>query len=85
MNNARFIAACQTDKKRTQKARLIRKYQQCPYCGVNLTKQNRSIEHVIPKSSGVRHVNHRSNLILCCIDCNRKRGNQITIPAMNGV
>ena len=44
---------------------------QCVYCGV---KKNLTIDHVIPKSRGC--TNLWTNLVTCCSNCNRQKGNR---------
>lgn len=68
-------------KKKKARARMMRKYQQCPYCNCNLTKENRSIDHVIPKVLLNRGANDRQNLKLCCKSCNSKKGERFLVPA----
>jgi len=60
----------------------MRRYQQCPYCGVNLTKESRSIDHLIPKVLLSRGANDMRNLKLCCKPCNAKKGEQLLVPTM---
>lgn len=45
----------------------------CIYCGVKLTKENATADHIVPISKGGN--NTQINLIVCCKDCNSERGN----------
>lgn len=48
----------------------------CVHCGhVFFTKENLSVDHVIPLSRGGK--NHKTNFVPACIDCNCKRGNTV--------
>lgn len=49
----------------------------CHYCGQNMKKhgnekRSATLDHVIPKSKG--GVNARWNLVLCCMQCNTRKG-----------
>lgn len=46
-------------------------------CGVRLTKDNWSIDHVIPVSRGGS--NNTKNLRACCISCNSRKGARIAV------
>lgn len=46
----------------------------CYYCEVELTKDNRSVDHVIPLALGGAH--HISNLVPSCIPCNSSKGDR---------
>ena len=41
----------------------------CPYCEINIAF---TIDHIIPKCLGGK--NTLDNLILCCLNCNSKKG-----------
>ena len=43
----------------------------CVYCGVN---KNLTIDHVMPKSRGGSNL--WTNLVTCCMNCNRKKSNK---------
>jgi hypothetical protein len=45
----------------------------CYYCGVRLTKDNYSIDHLFPKSRGGK--NEANNKKACCKECNSEKGN----------
>lgn len=47
----------------------------CVYCGVKLTKRNRTQDHVIPRSKGGGQLG-RTNLAPCCQDCNWDKADQ---------
>lgn len=44
----------------------------CWYCGVTLTNETRTVDHVIPKSQGGK--NTKENLTSCCEPCNQQKG-----------
>jgi 5-methylcytosine-specific restriction endonuclease McrA len=46
----------------------------CPYCGVELTVQNRSVDHIHPMCYG-QGANIRECVIGCCQFCNRSKNN----------
>lgn len=45
---------------------------ECQYCG---SKQDLTIDHVIPRSKGGQDI--WENLVACCIKCNLKKGNKL--------
>lgn len=47
---------------------------QCQYCLKNLTKQDATLDHIIPKSRGGK--NNWNNVVLCCKKCNDKKGSR---------
>ena len=50
---------------------LLNELQTCPYCGCDLTMDNRVLDHMDPLSlDGVHGV---SNLIVCCATCNKEK------------
>lgn len=50
-----------------------RKEPRCLYCGTILDDLNATTDHIIPISKGGN--NSQVNLVVCCKDCNSKRGN----------
>lgn len=44
----------------------------CAYCGKKLTRQNATLDHVIPLSRGGD--DSRRNLVWCCKKCNKEKG-----------
>lgn len=66
----------------------------CPYCGVKMflpcknkdgeTKtfpDTATFDHIIPTSKG--GTNQQSNLLLCCADCNSRKGNSSLVELMH--
>lgn len=47
----------------------------CYYCNVFLSKQEATVDHVVPKSLG--GLNHPSNYVISCKPCNDNKGNNI--------
>jgi 5-methylcytosine-specific restriction endonuclease McrA len=45
----------------------------CPYCGIKITRQNRSIDHLEPLSGDGYH--SVDNIIVCCRSCNTHKLN----------
>ena len=52
----------------------IRDKGKCQYCGKKLSKSEKTIDHVIPKSRGGE--NSWENVVLCCKKCNKKKGDK---------
>ena len=46
----------------------------CAYCGIKLTEENATIDHIIPKNKG--GTNCFENLIPSCNNCNGAKGNK---------
>jgi 5-methylcytosine-specific restriction endonuclease McrA len=44
----------------------------CQYCGTPFSRNELSIDHVIPRSYGGKSL--WENVVCCCISCNRKKG-----------
>lgn len=53
----------------------VRDNGQCGYCLRRLNLQDSTIDHIIPRSRGGKHI--WENLILCCKKCNTKKGNKL--------
>lgn len=49
----------------------LRTARRCWYCGVRITVDNRSIDHVVPKS--LNGSNGRVNKVVACIPCNGRK------------
>lgn len=47
----------------------------CGYCGKQLTTQNCTIDHIIPKSKGGE--SSWENMVTSCKDCNTRKGNSL--------
>jgi 5-methylcytosine-specific restriction endonuclease McrA len=54
---------------------LLRDRNMCQYCQVVLTAGELTLDHVIPRSRG--GLSTWENLVACCHDCNRRKGNQM--------
>lgn len=46
----------------------------CQYCSKQLTKQNFTLDHIVPVSQGGKKV--WQNIVTCCIACNQRKGNK---------
>ncbi len=65
--------------KRSKTRQLLQQYgNRCCWCGKQMTKSERTIEHLVPKSLG--GTNAISNLRLACFTCNNSRGNNLLPP-----
>jgi 5-methylcytosine-specific restriction endonuclease McrA len=54
---------------------LLRDRNTCQYCQKVLTAAELTLDHVIPRSRG--GASSWENLVACCRDCNRRKGNQM--------
>ena len=52
----------------------IRDEGQCQYCGIEMTKANFTLDHIIPSSQGGKKA--WNNIVACCKRCNQKKGNK---------
>jgi len=59
--------------KYTRKGVFKRDNLKCQYCGKPGTKNNMTLDHVIPRSRGGG--NSSENVVTCCMPCNAKKGN----------
>lgn len=53
---------------------LLRDQYQCQYCGVQCSKLNATIDHIIPKSKAGKTT--WENTVTACAQCNMKKGNK---------
>jgi 5-methylcytosine-specific restriction endonuclease McrA len=58
---------------------LLRDRNSCQYCGFVLPSSELTLDHVIPRSRG--GLSTWENLVACCHQCNRKKGNQMPVEA----
>jgi 5-methylcytosine-specific restriction endonuclease McrA len=54
---------------------LLRDRNACQYCSVVLTAGELTLDHVVPRSRG--GLSTWDNLVACCHNCNRRKGNQM--------
>ena len=54
---------------------LLRDRNTCQYCGSVLNSNEMTLDHVLPRSKG--GLSTWENLVACCHDCNRRKGNQL--------
>ena len=54
---------------------LLRDRNTCQYCQKVLTAAELTLDHVVPRSRG--GASSWENLVACCKDCNRRKGNQM--------
>ncbi len=54
---------------------LLRDRNACQYCGVVLPAVELTLDHVLPRSRG--GLSTWENLVACCHECNRKKGNAL--------
>jgi hypothetical protein len=62
---------------------LIRDNYTCQYCGVIFDTNELTYDHVIPKSiwPGSDSPTNWTNIVTCCVKCNRKKGNKTPAQA----
>src|ERR1035437_6774406 len=51
----------------------------CRYCGIPLTKENRTLDHILPKSKGGKGFH---NFVSACRACNYLKGNKLVSPLL---
>lgn len=51
----------------------------CQYCSIKLDSETATIDHVLPRCKGGRH--EWTNIVTCCLRCNRKKGNRTPTEA----
>jgi len=56
----------------------IRDNRTCAYCGKICSDDEITVDHIIPKSKGGKW--SWENLVTCCLECNRKKKNNIWVP-----
>jgi len=56
---------------------LLRDRNTCQYCGVVLSSGELTLDHVVPRSRGGS--SSWENLVACCHECNRRKGNHLLI------
>jgi len=57
----------------------IRDDYKCQYCGKRLTPDQLTWDHVLPRARGGK--TEWTNIVTCCIQCNRKKGGRIPSEA----
>ena len=67
-------------KSRKRRAALFKRTNCCYWCGVILTLDSSTLDHVIPLSRG--GLDGLNNIVLACEPCNIKRGN--SMPELTG-
>lgn len=55
----------------------------CYYCGKVLTKKDITMDHIVPLSQGGKSV--KSNLVICCRECNIKKKDMDFIEWLNQI
>jgi len=55
---------------------------QCRYCGTSLSNETANMDHVTPWANGGK--TKGKNLVSCCRDCNKAKGNQTWEPKTIG-
>lgn len=58
---------------------LLRDRNTCQYCARVLPSAELTLDHVVPRSRG--GMSTWENLVACCQECNRKKGNQLLVEA----
>jgi 5-methylcytosine-specific restriction endonuclease McrA len=62
-------------KSRKIRSRLLQLDPSCKYCGVELTLETSTLDHVIPRSKGGK--TEGGNLVLACKTCNGNKADKI--------
>ena len=60
------------DYSKWKKNQVLKQGGLCWYCGVWLNFCRTNVEHIKPRSKG--GTNHKSNLVISCASCNKKKG-----------
>lgn len=68
------------NKSRTFKKRLFKRSNLCNWCGIALTRDTATLDHVIPLARG--GLDNMNNVVLACQPCNQKRG--CDMPELKG-
>ena len=68
----RNIKRINTHAQLSRKNIFLRDKGQCQYCSIQVTSKSATIDHIIPRSRGGRHV--WENVVIACIPCNQKKG-----------
>ncbi|MCS7088737.1 MAG: HNH endonuclease [Thermoflexales bacterium] len=58
----------------SRKALLLRDNYTCQYCGAQPSRDQLTIDHVVPRSRGGR--TEWENVVIACATCNRRKGNR---------
>lgn len=67
----------QKENRRQRIEKMFQDFPNCFYCGVLLHKENRSLDHRMPRSRGGSTC--PSNLVTACKECNQQKGNSIPV------
>ncbi|SRR3990167_1381394 len=51
----------------------------CQYCSIPVSRQDFTVDHVIPRSNGGK--TEWSNIVICCVECNRFKKNRTPLQA----
>jgi 5-methylcytosine-specific restriction endonuclease McrA len=71
--NQAAITADGTVTKQVVLALITQKH--CAWCGCEINKDTRHIDHITPISKGGAHT--ESNLVAACVDCNKAKGSKL--------
>ena len=80
----RFIRALKSKRRAIKFSRenvFARDHGKCQYCGVRLARPEATYDHVIPRAQGGKTT--WDNVVICCVPCNRTKGNRT--PAQAGM
>lgn len=62
-------------KAQRAKRRMLKYKPFCHWCGIELTQETATLEHIVPLKRG--GLDHHNNMTLACEPCNRKRGHDM--------
>jgi len=78
----RFLRALKSKRRAIKFSRenvFARDSGKCQYCGLKLARPEATYDHVVPRAQG--GLTSWDNVVICCVPCNRKKGNQTPAQA----
>lgn len=54
-----------------------KRWRRCHYCGVRMTAENRTVDHIVPRASG--GTDAFINLVAACSDCNQRKADFLSV------
>ena len=78
----RFIRAIKGKRRVVKFSRenvYARDHGKCQYCGVRLARPEATYDHVVPRAQG--GLTTWDNIVICCVPCNRSKGNRTPAQA----
>jgi 5-methylcytosine-specific restriction endonuclease McrA len=78
----RFIRAMKSKRRAVKFSRenvYARDSGKCQYCALRLSRPEATYDHVLPRAQG--GLTTWDNVVICCVPCNRRKGNQTPAQA----